>query len=152
PEFSSDPYYQIIYHPATGLCVESSMANMNITLGSCNSVGSRWSYNTAVEGPIGLVGTPSCIATQGNGLPLILTENCSAPNNTMWSVVSSSNMQVATRGAGRDGERLVCLDGSSSPSILVKDCICVEDSKCSPHLQSREPVVQSHKHYTRKFI
>jgi hypothetical protein len=129
PYFSSDPLYQIIYHPATGLCLESTTDN-KIALGSCSGIGSRWSYNGA-EGPIGLLGSSACIGVQGSGLAPTLTNNCWAPNNILWNVVSSSNLQIAATPSGDSSGKLLCLDGSSSPAVLTKDCICVEDSGCS---------------------
>ncbi|XP_057816701.2 glycosyl hydrolase 5 family protein [Cryptomeria japonica] len=133
PYLSPGPYYQIIYHPASGLCVESSIGN-TIHLGSCQSVRSRWNYDASVEGPIGLMGSSSCISTQGNGLPAIMTEKCSAPNNTLWSTVSSGQLQLGTRVFDEDGkEKWMCLDGSRSPLITTTECICITDSHCYPN-------------------
>lgn len=129
PSFSSDPLYQIIYHPATGLCLESTTDN-NITLGSCIANGSRWSYN-GTKGPVGLLGSSRCIGVKGNGVAPTLSDRCSSPNNTSWSVVSSSKLQIATNLSGDGSGKLLCLDGSSSPAVLTKDCICVGDAVCS---------------------
>nr|C0HLA0.1 RecName: Full=Glycosyl hydrolase 5 family protein; AltName: Allergen=Cha o 3; Flags: Precursor [Chamaecyparis obtusa] len=134
PYLAPGPYYQIIYHPASGLCVESGIGN-TVHLGSCQSVRSRWNYDASVKGPIGLMGSSSCISTQGNGLPAIMTENCSAPNNTLWSTVSSAQLQLGTRVLGKDGkEKWMCLDGSKSPLISTNECICITDSHCYPKL------------------
>eukprot|EP00253_Pinus_taeda_P002179 PITA_02179 len=128
PSFSSDSLYQIIYHPATGLCLESTTNNIN--LGSCSGIGSRWSYN-GEEGPIGLLGTSACIGLQGDSLAPVLTYNCSVPDNTLWSVVSTSNLQIAATSSEDGSGKLLCLDGSAKPVVLTEDCICVTENDCS---------------------
>lgn len=121
---SSHPY-QVIFHPATGLCVERVAAN-KLILGSCR-IGSHWRFNPS--GQIALAGTYLIIAAEGEDQPAVLTlPGVSDFSETWRNSASATGMQFSTQ----VGNTTVCLDGSSPPSLFTRSCICTSQMQCHP--------------------
>lgn len=122
------PSYLRMYHPVSGRCIRADDKN-ELHATDCYSL-SKWSHDgnkTAIR----LTGTPYCLTAIGEGLPVILTEDCYS-EQSMWKSVSS--FQLA------NGDDL-CLhyDPSYSPRILTKKCICPDsdDPTCVDNPQSQ---------------
>ncbi|KAL6979532.1 cellulase [Sarracenia purpurea var. burkii] len=132
---SSEPISEIMYHPQTGQCVQVGEDN-NIHLHDCQRW-SRWRHRSD-GGPITLMDTPgSCLSAVGDGLPAVVSNDCSSPQSR-WNRLSGSSLHIAAK--DKRG-RFLCLDwdsssssSSSSTPILTKKCLCLgEDSKDLPH-------------------
>eukprot|EP01018_Ginkgo_biloba_P000642 Gb_13276 [translate_table: standard] len=133
PFSSQGALHQLIYHPSTGLCINVGSGN-TLKLDSCNNA-RAWNYS-GQQGSIGLVGKSECIGAQGNGLVAVLTAECSTPNS-LWQSVSASKLQIAVNATVKNTAQMLCLDGSSSPSIFTNDCICSMDSSCDGDPESQ---------------
>ncbi|KAF6162133.1 hypothetical protein GIB67_008262 [Kingdonia uniflora] len=117
-----------MYHPLSGKCV---MANENNTLEASDCLNrSKWSY-TGDESPIWLMGTSLCLNVVGDGLPVIISSDCSS-NQSTWRVVLDSKLHIAARDAQG---RSLCLESNpfNSNIILTRECLCLndDDSLCN---------------------
>lgn len=130
PGLSQHSPYNLIYHPATGLCLQRcSLFGLEIKLGSCTEAES-WNY--APQGNIALKGTLFCVEAVGLEKATRLGLFCIG-DNTQWNMISDSNMHLSTK--LEDGTT-VCLDGSSNPSVVTNKCKCLSgDSSCDPGSQ-----------------
>ncbi|XP_052210369.1 glycosyl hydrolase 5 family protein-like [Diospyros lotus] len=111
--------YNILFHPKTGQCAE--VVEDGIYLRDCKS----WAkWNHLKGGPISLMGGDRrCLAAVGEGLPAIVTSNCSSN----WNMVSGSKLHIASRD---EHGRYLCLDwdssgASGSSRILTNKCLCL---------------------------
>ncbi|GLJ37916.1 hypothetical protein SUGI_0771340 [Cryptomeria japonica] len=118
---SQEAWYQIIYHPASGLCVAVSKGDLK--LDSCDGHG-LFAFKASEEA-LGLSDDSQCIAAQGEGQAPVLSGICNNPNSA-WQIVSTSKLQIAVNGS----IAMLCLDGRSSPLLLTSKCICLMDSGC----------------------
>ncbi|KAA8520890.1 hypothetical protein F0562_011563 [Nyssa sinensis] len=84
--------YYIMYHPASGHCVQ--VEKEEICASDCRSW-SRWSHNGDGT-PIWLMGTSWCLKAEGDGLPVILSLDCSS-EQSRWEFASSSKFQIAAK-------------------------------------------------------
>ncbi|KAK3029824.1 hypothetical protein RJ639_038258 [Escallonia herrerae] len=110
----------VMYHPQSGRCAEAG--NENLTATSSQNC-SRWSYSKDGS-TIKLLGTSSCLTAVGDGLPVVVSNDCSS-QQSMWSIVSSSKLHVAAKD---DQGRGLCLEWKSSDTTLVaKKCLCLGD-------------------------
>lgn len=103
-------------------------------MGDCRNR-SRWSYGgngTAIL----LMGSSLCLRVAGDGLPVVLSPECSDNQSTSWTLVSSSGFHIAGMDAGG---RQVCLQGSSGDSSTVGtiECLCPGDPNCSGNPQEQ---------------
>uniref|UniRef100_A0A0D6QSZ4 Glycoside hydrolase family 5 domain-containing protein n=1 Tax=Araucaria cunninghamii TaxID=56994 RepID=A0A0D6QSZ4_ARACU len=124
--------YQMVYHPASGLCLAAS-EDGNLKLDSCDSP-SSFTYKPSA-GALGVSEKSMCISAQGDGMAAVLSTQCTHQNYT-WQVVSDSKLQIAVTVPtssvnGTAGQMQLCLDGKSSPQVLTNQCLCVADSNCA---------------------
>ncbi|KAH9313810.1 hypothetical protein KI387_022437, partial [Taxus chinensis] len=111
PGLSEHAPYQMIYHPATGLCLQRhSLLGFDLILGPC-SESDAWQYTG--DKNIMLKGTFFCIQAHGLGKHAILGILCD-DDSTKWDMISESRLHLSV--TLENGSR-VCLDGSSSPSV-----------------------------------
>eukprot|EP01018_Ginkgo_biloba_P036824 Gb_32318 [translate_table: standard] len=130
PGLSDHSPYQIIYHPATGMCLQrSSLFGLDLRLGPCTDA-EAWKYTPQKN--ILLKGTYFCIEADAMGKPARLGMLC-IDENTQWNMVSDSKLHLSS---SIDNGSRVCLDGSSAPTVVTTECKCMErDSKCDPESQ-----------------
>ncbi|KAJ4711988.1 Endoglucanase [Melia azedarach] len=111
-----------IFHPESGGIV---------TTGDNNT---RWSYD-GDGSPIKSMNTDLCLNVVGDGLPPIISTDCSS-EKSIWTTVSLTKMHLAAK----DGNgQLLCLQKSFNSSlVLTSKCICIEDDpECSENPQSQ---------------
>ncbi|KAK6947853.1 Glycoside hydrolase, family 5 [Dillenia turbinata] len=115
--------YLMMYHPQSGRCVQVKGED-RIYLSSCQS-GSRWSHE-GEENPIRLIGSGLCLKVVGDGLPPILSTDCTSPQST-WKFVSSSKLHIA---APDEKSKMLCLESNFSnfSVIITGKCLCLEDT------------------------
>ena len=130
PGLSQRSLYQMIYHPSTGLCLQRcSLLGLDITLGPCIEDES-WNYTP--QGNIVLKGTILCVEALGLGKVARLGMFCMG-DNTQWSMMSDYKLHLSTK---VEDITIVCLDGSSMPSVVTNKCNCLRrDSSCDPSSQ-----------------
>ncbi|GLJ13227.1 hypothetical protein SUGI_0208150 [Cryptomeria japonica] len=127
PGLSEHSPYQMIYHPATGMCLQrDTLLSLDLILGPCTET-DAWTYTE--DKNIMLKGTFFCIEAGGLGEQARMGIFCD-DDNTKWDMISDSKLHLsATVGNGST----VCLDGSSSPSVVTNECKCLsKDSSCEP--------------------
>eukprot|EP01018_Ginkgo_biloba_P035991 Gb_20405 [translate_table: standard] len=136
PGLSDHSPYQIIYHPATGMCLQrSSLFGLDLRLGPCTDA-EAWKCTTQKN--IFLKGTYFCIEDDAMGKPARLGMLC-IDENTQWNMVSDSKLHLSS---SIDNGSRGCLDGISTSTVVTTACKCIErDSKCDP------AVVQIHHHH-----
>ncbi|KAJ0971495.1 hypothetical protein J5N97_019454 [Dioscorea zingiberensis] len=127
---SSKVTYQIIYHPHTGKCL-SVDGNNSVLLSDCLER-TRWSYNEGGGSRVQLIESSHCLRVAGDGLPVVLSPECT-DNLSTWSVASGSRHQIfAMDLQGRE----LCLEGNSTEGvILTRECLCLRNSTCSENPQ-----------------
>lgn len=117
---STAPLNYIMYHPQSGACVGEGMDGQ-IRAGNCKGL-TRWTHN-GHEGPLELKRTGLCLKAIGDGLPPILTPDCS---QTTWKPISASKLHLASK--DHRGEYLCLhLEPPFAGNIVTKKCICVGD-------------------------
>jgi hypothetical protein len=73
-----------------------------------------------------LVGSGTCIEAIGDGSIVKLSNDCKS-KQSFWKTLSATNLHLATLdGKGQN----LCLqkESSTSPKIVTKKCICVDDN------------------------
>ncbi|GFZ16440.1 cellulase (glycosyl hydrolase family 5) protein [Actinidia rufa] len=111
---SKHPTLYIMYHPQSGQCARGG--KNGIYLSDCRRT-SKWSHDRNGS-PIRLKGTSRCLTIAGDGLPAILSSNCSSDRST-WGSVSDSKLHMAAKD---EQGRYLCLEWSSLnfSAILTK--------------------------------
>ncbi|GLU14806.1 hypothetical protein SLE2022_313540 [Rubroshorea leprosula] len=123
--------HKVIFHPATGLCVQKQTLNETLPLGDC-SKSEAWSYTT--EKSLVLNGTSFCVQADELGKSPKLGVNC-GDSNSKWEMISDSKMHLSSKLNNADGT-LVCLDVDSSSRVVINPCKCLsEDHTCDPASQ-----------------
>lgn len=111
-----------MFHPQSGRCAR--LGRQGLDLSNCLQT-SKWSYGGNGT-PIRLTGTSRCLTTDGDGLPPILSDDCSS-QRSRWESVSESKFHMAAQ----DGRgSYLCLDWNSSNSsavLLTKKCLCLDN-------------------------
>ncbi|KAK6933822.1 hypothetical protein RJ641_036716 [Dillenia turbinata] len=96
---------------------------------------SQWDHD-GDEAALRLIGTDLCLQVVGDGLPAVLSTDCSCTQST-WAFASSSRLHLAA--PDQEG-RLLCLEmNSTNPhTIMTNTCICLDDgSVCDRDPQSQ---------------
>ncbi|XP_058223723.1 glycosyl hydrolase 5 family protein-like [Rhododendron vialii] len=116
------PTNYVMFHPQSGRCAR--LGRQGLCLSNCLQT-SKWSYGGNGT-PIRLTGTSRCLTIDGDGLPPILSDDCSS-QRSRWESVSESKFHMAAQdGSGSN----LCLDWSSSNSsavLLTKKCLCLDN-------------------------
>ncbi|KAK7276062.1 hypothetical protein RIF29_17194 [Crotalaria pallida] len=120
---SKAPNAHILFHPLTGKCAQVNNNN-ELEVGSCESQ-NRWN---SVGSQILLSGTKKCLSAAGEGLPVVVSEDCQGKHSS-WKPISLSRLHLATK--AKDGKHVCLQKDSNSSSIVTSQCICVtDDSLC----------------------
>ncbi|CAI9094203.1 OLC1v1029897C2 [Oldenlandia corymbosa var. corymbosa] len=120
--FSRHETYKVMYHPLSGTCGVAHK-NQVLAAGGCWKT-TQWSYRG--EGsPIRLKGTNRCLMAVGDGLPVLLSDDCSGESSS-WKLAKNSMYQLANK--DENGNHL-CLDFDPhvSKMVLTTKCIVAEE-------------------------
>uniref|UniRef100_A0A7N0VJA4 Ricin B lectin domain-containing protein n=1 Tax=Kalanchoe fedtschenkoi TaxID=63787 RepID=A0A7N0VJA4_KALFE len=124
----SEPH-NIIYHPATGLCVIRTPMDPTLQLGPCTESES-WTYTA--QKALTIKEANFCLSADQLEQPAKLDTSCS-DHNTIWETTSDSKLHLSTKLS--DG-KTACLDAKSNGTIVVSSCKCLsKNSKCDPASQ-----------------
>ncbi|GJX33038.1 glycosyl hydrolase 5 family protein-like protein [Tanacetum coccineum] len=129
PGLSKTRPHKIIFHPATGLCVQRESFFKPLTLGPCTEA-ERWDYTP--KNTLTIKGTYYCLQTDGVGkkakLGLICTDTTSK-----WEAISASKLHLSSK---TNNGTVVCLDIDSGNNIVTNTCTCLaNDNMCDPASQ-----------------
>ncbi|CAA6668047.1 unnamed protein product [Spirodela intermedia] len=122
PGLPSSPPYQIIFHPASGLCLLGSSRAGSVRLGRCTET-EAWSHTA--EGTLALRDTSSCLRAEGAGKQARISTQCGGA------------MHLASQVPG-DGGGTVCLDvGADGTTAITNPCECLTGGggACEPERQ-----------------
>ncbi|KAK2968634.1 hypothetical protein RJ640_030714 [Escallonia rubra] len=130
PGLAETSRHQIIFHPATGLCVLRKSLFEPLKLGPCTQSDS-WSYTP--QNILTLKGTYFCLQADGLGQPAKLGITCTQPN-ARWEAISDSKMHLSSK---LNNGSPVCLDVDSATNVVVTNtCKCLSrDNMCDPGSQ-----------------
>ncbi|KAE8650476.1 glycosyl hydrolase 5 family protein [Cucumis sativus] len=121
----------IMYHPLSGECVRMNK-KYQLGVSSCKT-SNRWSHEQD-DTPIKLAGSILCLQAVGDGLPPILSKDCSSQQSA-WKYASNAKLQLAT--VDEQGQALCLQRASHSHQILTNKCMCPNDSECQGDPQSQ---------------
>ncbi|CAA7404876.1 unnamed protein product [Spirodela intermedia] len=133
PGLPSSPPYQIIFHPASGLCLLGSSRAGSVRLGRCTET-EAWSHTA--EGTLALRDTSSCLRAEGAGKQARISTQCGGAASR-WAAISDSKMHLASQVPG-DGGGTVCLDvGADGTTAITNPCECLTGGggACEPERQ-----------------
>ncbi|XP_010556350.1 PREDICTED: uncharacterized protein LOC104825676 [Tarenaya hassleriana] len=124
-------FYDLIFHPLTGLCVvQSELDPTLLTLGPCKE-SEPWSYTS--KNNLKIQGMPFCIQSTGTQKPVRLGLSCWSPNSK-WQTISASKMHLASTTSNKTSS--LCLDVDTNSNVVANPCKCLsKDSSCEPMSQ-----------------
>lgn len=129
PGISNGRPHKIIFHPATGLCLNRGSLFGPLKLGPC-SESEAWSYTP--QKVLTIKGTYYCLEADELGQPAKLSIFCSNANSK-WEAISDSKMHLSSK---LDNGSAVCLDVDSNNYVVTNNCKCLNtDSMCDPGSQ-----------------
>ncbi|XP_050227071.1 glycosyl hydrolase 5 family protein-like [Mercurialis annua] len=134
---SKSPTTLVMFHPQSGTCVYNNGAKELLT-GKCKR-SKRWSY--AGDGsPIILEGTNLCIQAIGDGLPPILSKNCSNPLSS-WTLLTTTKLHIATMD---ETGRYLCLQKESplAKRVITSKCVLTLSTPECQRNQLQDPTMQ----------
>ncbi|XP_071703110.1 glycosyl hydrolase 5 family protein-like [Rutidosis leptorrhynchoides] len=129
PGLSENSQHKIIFHPATGLCVQHQSFLQPLRLGPCSEA-EGWDYtpNKALT----IKGTNYCLKADELGNNVKLGTICT-DTSTQWEPISASKLHLSSK--INNGEE-VCLDANSENTIVTNTCKCLaDDNTCDPASQ-----------------
>ncbi|XP_047064097.1 glycosyl hydrolase 5 family protein-like [Lolium rigidum] len=137
PGYAEAAPYQVLFHPATGLCVVRSSLTRPLELGPCGET-EAWTY-AQQDGRLTLRDSPMlCLHAEGAGRSVRLGLPC-PDDRSHWHLVSDSKLHVAanTSSSSGSGTGMLCLDvGADGRSVVTNPCRCLSaDSSCDPESQ-----------------
>lgn len=121
----------IMYHSLSGGCVRMNK-KYQLRIGRCK-MSNRWSHEKD-GAPIKLARSILCLTVVGDGLPPILSKDCSSLQST-WKYASNTKLQLAT--IDGQGQALCLQRASHSHEIVTNKCMCTNDSQCQEDPQSQ---------------
>ncbi|XP_073301211.1 glycosyl hydrolase 5 family protein-like [Primulina huaijiensis] len=123
--YSKVPMYYILYHPWSGKCIKAKNSQVYAT--DCRSF-SRWNH-AGSRNPIQLTGSKLCLSAAGNGIPAILSGNCTG-NQSQWELISDSKLQLASKD---EKGTYLCLElnHENSSMVVTNKCLCLDDDSDS---------------------
>ncbi|GLU03175.1 hypothetical protein SLE2022_203900 [Rubroshorea leprosula] len=129
PGLTESKLHKVIFHPATGLCIQRKSLLEPLRLGDC-SESEAWSYTT--QKSLVIKGTYFCIQADELEKPAKLGVICS-DSNSLWETISDSKMHLSSKLSNGTS---VCLDVDSSNTVVINTCKCLsEDNMCDPASQ-----------------
>lgn len=120
-----------MYHPRSGGCVRMNK-NYQLGISSCK-ISNRWSHDID-GGPLMVAGSKLCLKAVGNGLPPIISQDCSSQQSA-WRYASNAKLQLTS--IDEQGQLLCLHKPSHSLPIVTKKCKCLSDSQCKGNPQSQ---------------
>ncbi|KAF9596203.1 hypothetical protein IFM89_007885 [Coptis chinensis] len=124
PGVSGKKHYDIIFHPASGLCVSEVVG-----LSPCQDI-APWSYNNT-EKTIKVEGTDFYLEAVGRGEPADTGVDYS--DSTKWTKISKSRLHLSSK---LPSGETVCLDVDNDRSVVTNKCRCLtKHHKCDPTSQ-----------------
>ncbi|XP_038874277.1 glycosyl hydrolase 5 family protein-like [Benincasa hispida] len=121
----------IMYHSLSGECVRMDK-KYQLRVSSCKT-SNRWNHKED-GAPIKLVDSLLCLKALGEGLPPILSKDCSS-QQSVWKYASNAKLQLAT--VDKQGQALCLQSVSHSHQIVTNKCMCLDDSQCQGDPQSQ---------------
>ncbi|KAL3511360.1 hypothetical protein ACH5RR_030761 [Cinchona calisaya] len=129
PGVSKSRPHKVIYHPATGLCVQRKSLLEPLELGPCSEA-EAWGYSR--QKILTIKGTYYCLQADELGQPAKLGIICTDANSK-WETISDSKMHLSSK---LHSKRDVCLDVDSNNIIVTNNCKCLSiDNSCDPGSQ-----------------
>ncbi|XP_027151665.1 glycosyl hydrolase 5 family protein [Coffea eugenioides] len=129
PGVSESRPHKIIFHPATGLCVQRKSLLKPLELGPCSEA-EAWGYSP--QKTLTIKGTYYCLQADALGQPAKLGIICT-DKSSKWEAISDSKMHLSSKLC--DGSE-VCLDVDSNNVVVTNNCKCLSrDSSCDPASQ-----------------
>ncbi|KAK9052714.1 hypothetical protein SSX86_029344 [Deinandra increscens subsp. villosa] len=130
PGLSNTRPHKLIFHPATGLCVQRQSFFKPLTLGPCTGA-EGWDYTP--KKTLTIKGTYYCLQTDGVGKKAKLGLICTDNNSSKWEPISASKLHLSSK---TNNGTVVCLDIDSENNIVTNSCRCLtNDSRCDPASQ-----------------
>ena len=136
--------YQVLFHPATGLCVVRRRPPMPLALalelGPCNET-EAWEYNREHRLVLRDTWLRLCLRADGAGRPvrLVLGRAGCAGARARWLLASNSKLHIAVDvPPSSSRSEMLCLDvGADGRSIVTNRCRCLSGggSGCDPESQ-----------------
>lgn len=129
PGLSNVHPHQIIFHPASGLCILKKSLIEPLQLGACTET-DQWTYTP--QNTLVVKGTYFCLQADGVGKPARLSIMCSGPNSK-WEMISNSKMHLSAKVSD---DTTVCLDVDSANNVVTNLCSCLNANRtCDPGSQ-----------------
>ncbi|KAK9063471.1 hypothetical protein SSX86_017341 [Deinandra increscens subsp. villosa] len=114
---------KIIFHPATGLCMQSH----SLSLGPCSDA---LALDYTPENILHVKGTNYCIQANNMHMPVRVGIAC---DSSKWEAISASKMHLSSR---NENGTIVCLDIDSKNNIVTNICKCLsKEYSCDPSSQ-----------------
>ncbi|XP_051217861.1 glycosyl hydrolase 5 family protein-like [Lolium perenne] len=137
PGYAEAAPYEVLFHPATGLCVVRSSLTRPLELGPCGET-EAWTY-AQQDGRLTLRDSPLlCLHAEGAGRAVRLGLPC-PDDRSHWRLLSDSKLHVAANASSSSasGTGMLCLDvGADGRSVVTNPCRCLSgDSSCDPESQ-----------------
>nr|XP_043639015.1 glycosyl hydrolase 5 family protein-like [Erigeron canadensis] len=129
PGLSKNRPHKMIFHPATGFCVQRQSFSKELTLGPCSG-GESWDYTS--RNAITIKGTCYCLQADGVEKKAKLGTTCT-DRSSQWEEISASKLHLSSK---INNGTVVCLDIDSGNTIITNTCKCLAgDSMCDPASQ-----------------
>ncbi|XP_028770449.1 glycosyl hydrolase 5 family protein-like [Neltuma alba] len=114
--------HSILYHPLSGQCVNVNDKD-ELGLGSCENR-NRW-HHAKNGNQILLVGTDKCLSADGEGLPVLVSDQNCKSHKSVWKSLSLSKLHL---GIQHENHHHLCLQKDPNTSALVSaKCVCIDD-------------------------
>ncbi|PWA68964.1 ricin B, lectin domain, Glycoside hydrolase, family 5 [Artemisia annua] len=124
PFLSTNGQHKVIFHPSTGLCVQSQ----SLTLGPCSNA-EAWDYTP--QNMLTMKSTGYCLQADGVHMSVKVDTACEDVSSA-WEAISASKMHLSTK--INDGT-MVCLDIDSENTLVTNKCKCLSKDLCDPASQ-----------------
>ncbi|GLT86556.1 hypothetical protein SLE2022_046900 [Rubroshorea leprosula] len=129
PGLAESKPHLVIFHPATGLCLQRKSLFEPLRLGAC-SESEAWSYTT--QKSLVIKGTYFCLQADELEKPAKLGVICS-DSSSKWEMISDSKMHLSSKLSNGTS---VCLDVDSNNRVIINACKCLsKDNICDPASQ-----------------
>ncbi|PIA64507.1 hypothetical protein AQUCO_00100172v1 [Aquilegia coerulea] len=119
--------YQMMFHPLSGLCINTTYMSDPIRLASCKGA-EKWEYTP--KKALMLKYSQFCLQAVGLDMSPRLATDCNVKPNAKWEKISNSGLHVST--TLENGAR-VCLDADKNGLLITSACKCLGgDINCDP--------------------
>ncbi|KAI3817525.1 hypothetical protein L1987_11319 [Smallanthus sonchifolius] len=126
PGLSSIGEHRVLFHPATGLCMQSH----SLSLGPCSDA---VALDYTPENILSVKGTNHCIQANKVHMPVRVGTMCGEDSSSKWEAISASKMHLSSK---NKNDTIVCLDIDSKNIIVTNICKCLSEGyPCDPSSQ-----------------